>query len=124
VLTQKKVGGYASSVGDRACGGVLVLSDDQQVIRFLEQPEKPPSTWLCPPVCFLLPAALGRIADLQPRQPTLDAPGSFVSHLVQHEPVFALRAVGQHYDIGAIDDFDIAHKALSIYRSEDHEPAG
>ena len=96
----------------RKRSGVLVLGEDQRVLRLEEKPESPSSLFLCPPVYFFLPAALRQVRAFHKLEPALDAPGHFVSYLVQQEPVFALHPDGRRYDIGSLEDFAVAEQAL------------
>jgi glucose-1-phosphate thymidylyltransferase len=97
----------------RQRSGVLEIADDHKVIRLVEKSENPPSNYLCPPIYFLSPDALQKIADFRGQNPTLDAPGYFISYLVEQMTFYALPVSGGRHDIGSMEDFIQAENAWS-----------
>ena len=96
----------------RQRSGILEIAEDQRVLSLTEKPENPISLFLCPPLYFLSPDALQKIEDFRDLNPSLDAPGFFISYLVEHLPFYALPVTGGRYDIGSMEDFYLAEKAL------------
>jgi glucose-1-phosphate thymidylyltransferase len=93
--------------------GVIELGRDNRVLKFYEKPASPPSLWLCPALYFLKPSAL-RLVDEYLRIPDAqDAPGYFVSYLVDREPVYAIRVNSKAMDIGTIESYEEANAALN-----------
>jgi glucose-1-phosphate thymidylyltransferase len=93
--------------------GILELSLDDRVLQFHEKPKNPPSFWTCPAVYFLQPFALLRVDEYLSQPDAQDAPGYFISYLVTHEPVYAIKVKGKTWDIGSIESYEEANVILS-----------
>jgi glucose-1-phosphate thymidylyltransferase len=85
--------------------GVAELGPAGRVLRFVEKPADPPSTFCCPPLYVYQPEALARLPEFLAEQPDADAPGSFVAWLASREPVFAHPMRGRRLDVGDLDSY-------------------
>jgi glucose-1-phosphate thymidylyltransferase len=93
--------------------GVLTLGGDDQVLRFYEKPERPPSTWCCPPLYFLQISAWSRLREFIQVCGNHDAPGYFIDFLSQREKVYAFKMDASRLDIGSMDSYREADQRLS-----------
>ena len=97
----------------RLCrSGVAVLGAEARVLRFVEKPAEPPSSFACPPLYVFEPAALARLPEFLRAEPAADAPGSFLAWLVPREPVFAHAMQGRRYDVGDPESYARAGECL------------
>lgn len=92
--------------------GVLELGPDDRVLRLVEKPSEPPSTWACPPIYALKRPSLGRVVPYLARVASTDEIGRFIADLVAHETVVAERIAGERLDIGSPESYRRADELL------------
>jgi glucose-1-phosphate thymidylyltransferase len=93
--------------------GVLEIGPDNRVLRFYEKPVEFRSDWACPPIYFLQPSALDCVMEYAAQPNAGDSPGYFMEHLVNKEPVYAVKVDGERLDIGTIESYEEADRILS-----------
>lgn len=86
--------------------GVLVVENDGLVINMQEKPEKPQSTWCCPPFYFIAKKDVPLVAKGIEAGCGTDAPGSFIAWLYKKVRVYAMRMPGKRYDIGTLESYE------------------
>ena len=86
--------------------GVLVVENDGLVISMQEKPEKPLSTWCCPPFYFIVKKDVPMVAKGIETGCGTDAPGSFIAWLYKKVSVYAMRMLGKRYDIGTQESYE------------------
>ncbi len=86
--------------------GVLVVENDGLVINMQEKPEKPLSTWCCPPFYYIVKKDVPLVAKGIEAGCGTDAPGSFIAWLYKKVRVYAMRMPGQRYDIGTLESYE------------------
>ena len=86
--------------------GVVVTEDDGLVIGMKEKPEKPQSTWCCPPFYFIVKKDVPLVAKGIEAGCGTDAPGSFFAWLYKKVRVYAMRMSGKRYDIGTLESYE------------------
>ncbi len=86
--------------------GVASVNDDDLVIGMQEKPEKPQSTWCCPPFYYIVRKDLPMVAKGIESGCGTDAPGSFIAWLYKKVRVYAMRTPGQRYDIGTLESYE------------------
>ena len=91
-------------------GGVLVVGEDDRVLRMVEKSPEPPSHWACPPFYFYKPEALQLLPEAMADGCGTDAPGSLLSWLSARVPVFAMEMPGKRYDIGNLESYELVKK--------------
>jgi len=90
--------------------GVAELDENDNVIRFLEKPENPPSQWAAPPIYYYPADVLPRIGEYLEAGENADAPGHFIEWLCSIAPIIAYRAPGDVVDIGNPDSLAKARR--------------
>ena len=86
--------------------GVIVTETDGLVINMQEKPQKPLSTWCCPPFYFIVKKDIPMVAKGIEAGCGTDAPGSFIVWLYKKVNVYAMRMPGQRYDIGTLESYE------------------
>ena len=86
--------------------GVVVIGDEERVIGMKEKPEKPESTWCCPPFYFILQKDVPLVAKGIMAGCGTDAPGSFIAWLYKQVPIHAMEMPGRRYDIGNLESYE------------------
>jgi glucose-1-phosphate thymidylyltransferase len=94
--------------------GVLEIGDDDRVIKLHEKPERPLSTWTCPPLYFFQPSILSALDSFLETPGNHDALGYFIDYLCQRQPVRALKQDpnSSRLDIGCLQTFKDADRML------------
>ncbi|MBT4138678.1 MAG: nucleotidyltransferase family protein [Candidatus Latescibacteria bacterium] len=87
-------------VDDRKRRGNVRLDENNQVLEFIEKPEKPISEWSVPPFYIYPNAVLPRINEYLDNGGNPDAPGHLMEWLHKEETVFAHKIEGEIIDIG------------------------
>lgn len=70
---------------------VIEFGEGDQVAHLHDQPENPPTEWVCPSLYFLQPAAFDQIDVYVEQGGDPDSIASFIDHVMKHEPVRAVR---------------------------------
>lgn len=86
--------------------GVVVVDDDGLVIGMKEKPEKPQSTWCCPPFYFIARKDIPMVAKGIEAGCGTDAPGSFIAWLYKKVRVYSMKMPGRRYDIGTLESYE------------------
>ena len=86
--------------------GVVVIGEDDRVIGMKEKPEKPESTWCCPPFYFIARKDVPLVAKGIAAGCGTDAPGSFIVWLYKQVAVHAMEMPGKRYDIGTLENYE------------------
>ena len=86
--------------------GVIVTENDGLVINMQEKPQKPLSTWCCPPFYYLVKKDVPMVAKGIAAGCGIDAPGSFFAWLYKKVRVYAMRMPGNRYDIGTLESYE------------------
>ena len=86
--------------------GVIVVEDDGLVINMQEKPEKPQSTWCCPPFYFIVKKDVPMVEKGIAAGCGTDAPGSFIAWLYKKVSVYAMKMLGKRYDIGTLESYE------------------
>ena len=89
----------------RRCG-VAQLSERGRVISMQEKPAQPASHWAAPPFYIYKRRDLPLVGRAIDEGLNVDAPGSFISYLCAHAPVYALKMPGARYDVGDIASYN------------------
>ena len=92
--------------------GVLELDEYDQVIRQHEKPDRPQSTWSCPPLYFLQASARQKLEVFLNSPANCDAPGYFIDYLCQTEAVYAFKLNASRLDIGSMDSYREADRIM------------
>ena len=85
--------------------GVVVVNEDDLVIGMKEKPEKPQSTWCCPPFYLIANKDIPMVAKGIVAGCGTDAPGSFIAWLYKKVSVYAMKMPGKRYDIGNLKKY-------------------
>lgn len=93
--------------------GVIKLSEDGKITRFVEKPAYPFSNLFCPPAYFLTQASFDQIPEYLDLAKNKDAIGGFIKYLVENSEVYALELDGERLDIGSIEDYSAAQKIFN-----------
>ncbi len=86
--------------------GVVVIGEDDRVIGMKEKPEKPESTWCCPPFYYISRKDVPLVAKGIAAGCGTDAPGSFIVWLYKQVAVHAMEMPGKRYDIGTLESYE------------------
>ena len=70
---------------------VVEFGEGDRVANLHEEPDSPPTEWVCPSLYFLKPAALRRVASFLAEGGASDSFTGYLDHVMQHEPVRAVR---------------------------------
>lgn len=94
--------------------GVAELNHDFKLISFEEKPEKPKTTCAVPPFYIYKKETLLLIKEFIERGNNGDAPGMFLSWLLERQPIHAFFFNGNRYDIGTIDSYNEVQQVFSM----------
>ena len=86
--------------------GVVIVDDDGLVIGMKEKPEKPQSTWCCPPFYYIVKKDVPMVAKGIEAGCGTDAPGSFIVWLYKKVRVYSMKMPGKRYDIGTLESYE------------------
>lgn len=86
--------------------GVVVIGEEDRVIGMKEKPEKPESTWCCPPFYFIAMKDVPLVAKGIAAGCGTDASGSFIAWLYKQVAVHAMEMPGRRYDIGTLESYE------------------
>ncbi len=93
--------------------GVLEFGDDETVLRLHEKPERPPSTWTCPPLYFFQPTVWTELDRFLVRSTDYDAPGHFIDFLCRESRVKGFKLEAGRLDIGSLESYRQADQLLT-----------
>jgi len=91
--------------------GVAELDHEYKLISFVEKPDQPKSTYAVPPFYIYKKETLSLIKEFIERGNNGDAPGMFLSWLLERQPIYAFFFDGMRYDIGTLESY----KKVNIY---------
>lgn len=86
----------------------LTLDKESRVIGFVEKPQQPRSTFLCPSLYIYSKAALEMLPQYLREGNPADPIGKFPMWLYKKEPVFAFNVKGYLFDLGSIKSYEEA----------------
>ena len=92
--------------------GVLSADGQDRITRFTEKPAQPDSSLVSTAAYFFPRKAVGGVLEYVSSQTATDKLGSFISWLVNREPVFAYRFRGRWFDIGDIASYKHAQETF------------
>lgn len=95
--------------------GVAELDPSGRVLSFEEKPKNPRSNNAVPPFYIYTRATIKIIQHFLHSGKNTDAPGQFVSWLVDKQPFYAYKFVGMRYDIGSIAGYEEIKRIFSKY---------
>lgn len=84
------------------------LSENQQVIEFVEKPSNPSSTLISTAIYMLPWRSFIRVKEYLEKGGNRDAPGHFISWLCENEPVYGYAFQGYWFDIGTPQTYEEA----------------
>lgn len=87
-------------------GSVVILGEDNRVIGMEEKPEKPESTWCCPPFYYIVRKDVPLVAKGIVVGCGTDALGSFMAWLYKQVPVHAMEMPGNRYDVDTLEGYE------------------
>jgi glucose-1-phosphate thymidylyltransferase len=116
--------GVASAIAVRDVGslelasryGVVDLAADDRVLDFVEKPPDPPSTLAAIATYVFHRTHVPLLATYLAGGNEPDQPGRFVAWLHRREPVYAWRFTGEWFDIGDLEQLQLADNLLRSAR--------
>ncbi|MCR5761480.1 MAG: nucleotidyltransferase family protein [Sphaerochaetaceae bacterium] len=97
---------YQKSVEKLRKTGVVEIDDDSLVLSMEEKPAEPKSNWAVPPFYYYASSDLELLGEGISSGCGTDAPGSFISWLIQKRPVHAYEMPGNRFDVGSIEGYE------------------
>lgn len=97
---------------DRKRRGNARLSDENQVLEFIEKPETPISEWSVPPIYIYPKEVLSRITEFLENDGNPDAPGHLIEWLHKQETIYAHKIEGTILDIGNPESLAAARRSF------------
>lgn len=94
--------------------GIVELSDDGKVVRFVEKPKDPPGTNAAVGLYVFPKNKVHLIKDYIEDKQNKDAPGYYISWLTQKDEVYAFPLRGKWYDIGDLGSYEKANKEFEL----------
>ena len=70
---------------------VIEFGEGDSVATLHDEPDAPPSEWVCPSLYFLRPPALERVDSYLAQGGAADSFAGYLDHVIKHEPVRAIR---------------------------------
>jgi glucose-1-phosphate thymidylyltransferase len=93
--------------------GIAKIDENGIIRKFLEKPEKPPST-LASTCCYIFPRKTVKLFPEYIKEDNLkDAPGFFLQWLIRREKVFAFVFSSYWFDVGSFESLEEAKKFMS-----------
>jgi glucose-1-phosphate thymidylyltransferase len=92
--------------------GVLLIDEDNRVLKLYEKPKRPPSKWFSPALYFLLPSLWSELNEFIQISNNHDELGYFIDYLCQEGTVYAYKLNASRFDIGNIDSYRKADECL------------
>jgi|TARA_B100001105_G_scaffold7944_1_gene6014 glucose-1-phosphate thymidylyltransferase len=92
--------------------GVLILSEENQVLRLYEKPTNPPSNQFCPLLYLLKSSAKHQLTEYLNNEGANNEMGNFVSYLSQVETVNAFSPDQGRLDIGDMESYKDADEII------------
>jgi glucose-1-phosphate thymidylyltransferase len=85
----------------------------QRLVSFQEKPQYPKGTYAVPPFYIYRKDTLPLIKMYIHKNLPADSPGSMISWLLQHKPIYCFSMPGKRYDIGDIESYQEVKNVLS-----------
>lgn len=85
--------------------GVVELGEGGRILRVWEKPQQPPTRLCSAPFYLLRAEALDLLPAFRAACPAADAPGHFLSYLVERRPVYAHQMRGERLDLGDLESY-------------------
>ncbi len=95
----------APSAADATQFGVVLLDAASRITSLVEKSPNPPSRIVSTCVYYFPEAVCGSIRTFIESGGNTDAPGHFITWLVERQPVYGVRMPGSWYDIGTRDAY-------------------
>ncbi len=86
--------------------GVITIDENEKVIEMKEKPEEPKSNWAVPPFYYYTKEDALLVNEAIKEGCKTDAPGSFISWLINKRSVHAYLMPGKRYDVGSIEGYE------------------
>jgi len=93
--------------------GVVKVDENKKLIKFTEKPQEPESTLVAICLYYFPKEKLSRVGEYLKQSKHKDAPGNYISWLVQNDNVYGFIFDDEWYDIG---DKNIYEKIKDTYR--------
>lgn len=90
--------------------GVAEIDETDKILRLIEKPQEPASTWACPPFYFYKKEDVKLVKAGIEAGCGVDAPGSFIAWLATQVCVYAMEMPGKRYDIGNLESYEAVQK--------------
>ena len=90
--------------------GIVVIDENDKILRMEEKPLNPKSNWCCPPFYFYTKEDSLLVKTGIENGCGTDAPGSFIAWLSTVKPVHAMEMTGKRYDIGNLESYEKVQK--------------
>jgi glucose-1-phosphate thymidylyltransferase len=93
--------------------GIVEFDQQKRIIGFEEKPEEPRSTFVAPAFYILKQESLPLIKAYLDQQNKSDAPGYFISWLIERRPLYAFEIQNPYYDIGTLEAYQNIQKLFT-----------
>lgn len=100
--------------------GVAEIDEAGRLLRLVEKPETPPSSWACPAFYLLEPDALSLLPEFLDEADDTDAVGRFIAWLCRRREVFTFEMRGRRLDVGNREDYERAEAWLAANGTDEH----
>ena len=79
--------------------------DGEKLVSFEEKPQEPKSHWCTPPFYYYVAEDVEKISAAIADGAGVDAPGSLVTWMCKHSPMYSMVMPGKRYDIGNLESY-------------------
>lgn len=90
--------------------GVVMVDENDRVLRMTEKSPNPESNWCTPPFYYYSKADARLVEQGIAAGCGTDAPGSYIAWLCTQSPVYAMEMPGSRYDIGNLESYEQVQK--------------
>jgi glucose-1-phosphate thymidylyltransferase len=107
------------NLGDRELAkqySTISVDSDGRIIRFVEKPTDPESTFIGTAIYIFPQSVLPMIGKFAKASRDRDSPGRFVEWLYTKEPTYGVELEGQWWDIGTIDEYAKVNRIMDKAR--------
>jgi glucose-1-phosphate thymidylyltransferase len=94
----------------------ISVDSDGRIIRFVEKPTDPESTFIGTAIYILPQNVLPRLREFAKASRDRDSPGRFIEWLYTKEPTYGVALEGQWWDIGTIDEYAKVNRIMDKAR--------